>query len=185
VTAPTAPPNAGDCWAAEDAGTLGVIRAVAAALRRRDPAAAQTTPAPTPTATPPVASPPSSSGVTTQPIEGGLAIRIAETVLFDGDSAQLRPDASVLIASVAQQLRQAGPGTVDVQGHAADVGPGDGLQLSTQRADAVAGVLRIHLAGTALTIQASGLGESQPVAPNDTEENRSRNRRVEIIYQAQ
>jgi outer membrane protein OmpA-like peptidoglycan-associated protein len=71
-----------------------------------------------------------------------------------------------------------------VLGHTADVGPGDGSELSQRRADAVADVLLAALAGLPLTVEAKGLGESQPVAPNDTEENRSRNRRVEIVYAA-
>ena len=121
------------------------------------------------------------SGVASVPVAGGQAIRISETVLFDGDSAQLRPEAAQLIAIIADQLRQAGPANVSVRGHAADVGPGDGIALSQQRADAVAEVLRTYLADAPITVEATGLGETQPVVPNDSEPNRSQNRRVEIV----
>jgi outer membrane protein OmpA-like peptidoglycan-associated protein len=115
-------------------------------------------------------------------VPGGVAVRVSETVLFDGNSARLRPGAVELIRSIAAQLRKARPSSVEVLGHTADVGPGDGSELSQRRADAVADVLVGALAGLSLTVKAKGLGESQPVAPNDTEQNRSRNRRVEIIY---
>ncbi len=121
------------------------------------------------------------SGVASIPVVGGQAIRISETVLFDRDSAQLRPEAAQLIATIADQLRQSGPGRVSVRGHAADVGPGDGIALSQQRADAVADVLRSYLADAPITVEATGLGETQPVVPNDSEQNRSQNRRVEIV----
>ncbi len=73
------------------------------------------------------------------------------------------------------------PASVSVRGHAADVGPGDGIALSQQRADAVAEVLRTYLADAPITVEATGLGETQPVVPNDSEPNRSQNRRVEIV----
>jgi outer membrane protein OmpA-like peptidoglycan-associated protein len=132
------------------------------------------------TGPPPFAATP--PGVTAVPVPGGVAVRVSETVLFDGNSARLRPGAVQLIKSIAAQLRRARPSKVDVLGHTADVGPGDGSELSQRRADAVADVLLDALAGLPLTVKAKGLGESQPVAPNDTEQNRSRNRRVEIIY---
>ena len=128
---------------------------------------------------PSAATPP---GVVTVPVPGGTALRISETVLFDGNSARLRPSAVQLIESIAAQLRNAGPGRIDVLGHTADVGPGEGSELSQRRADAVAEVLRASLAGSPLMVKAKGLGESQPVAPNNTEENRSKNRRVEIVH---
>ena len=121
------------------------------------------------------------SGVASVPVAGGQAIRISETVLFDGDSAQLQPEAAQLIGTIADQLRQSGPARVSVRGHAADVGPGDGIALSQKRAEAVAEVLRTYLTDAPITVEATGLGETQPVVPNDSEQNRSQNRRVEIV----
>ena len=52
-------------------------------------------------------------------------------------------------------------------------------ELSQARADAVKKLLDIRLADK-FRVRAEGKGEADPVAPNDTAENRARNRRVEI-----
>ena len=68
-----------------------------------------------------------------------------------------------------------------IQGHTADVGDKKSqLELSLKRAQAVAdyfvrkGVLK------ASQLVTEGKGGTMPVAPNDTDENRAKNRRVEI-----
>ena len=53
--------------------------------------------------------------------------------------------------------------------------------LSQGRADAVKEILTKYVTDGATRIRSEGRGETNPVAPNDTAENRAKNRRVEII----
>jgi hypothetical protein len=87
----------------------------------------------------------------------GHGKRLGDVVVgaeVEGNSARLRPGAVQLIRSIAAQLRKARPSRVDVLGHTAHVGPGDGSELSQRRTDAVADVLLTALAGLPLTVKA-------------------------------
>jgi outer membrane protein OmpA-like peptidoglycan-associated protein len=108
---------------------------------------------------------------------------LSSTLLFAGNSAVLRPDAQAGIVAVGQEIRRHGHGEVTVTGYASDDGGHqDALQLSRDRARVVAEVLRGALSGTTITVTDRGLGGANPVAPNTTEANRARNRRVEVSY---
>jgi OOP family OmpA-OmpF porin len=71
--------------------------------------------------------------------------------------------------------------TLLVVGHTADVGsPGSQQALSVDRAQAI--VDKLKAAGIPpSSLLYEGRGGREPVAPNDTEANKARNRRVEII----
>lgn len=72
--------------------------------------------------------------------------------------------------------------TVNIQlsGHTDNTGPAyRNLHLSQQRVDAIKNYL-LKKGISASRIRTRGYGEQRPIAPNDTEENRSKNRRVEV-----
>jgi OOP family OmpA-OmpF porin len=99
------------------------------------------------------------------------------------------PDSAVLTAAGTQSVQQigvlllAGPQdtAIEVNGHVAAVeSPSDGQTLSQERADAVKEQLAAQ--GVAIGgITATGFGDTDPVATNDTPEGQALNRRVEII----
>ena len=98
---------------------------------------------------------------------------------FATGSAAIPADAQDLIAKAASVLKAAPKGTViEVGGHTDNVGdPAANLTLSQERADAVRQALIASGAnGAALT--AKGYGDARPVASNDTEYGRFRNRRI-------
>jgi OOP family OmpA-OmpF porin len=116
-------------------------------------------------------------------IEASAPPTIRLPIFFEFNSAQLKPEASELLDKVSAALASGELETFrfSIEGHTDDVGsPEYNASLSAQRAKAVEnyllakGVPRNRL-GTI------GHGESEPVAPNDDEQGRSRNRRVEII----
>ena len=68
-----------------------------------------------------------------------------------------------------------------LSGHTDNVGSEEfNLKLSTKRAEAVKDYL-INKGIAAERITAKGFGETMPIAPNDTEQNRALNRRVEFF----
>lgn len=102
-------------------------------------------------------------------------------VLFAFDSSSILPAFQPLVDSIARVIQQRGYDTLEVRGHTDDRGPAVyNLQLSLRRAEAVADRL-IRQGCAAERIRVSGLGEAEPLLPNTQEENRRRNRRVEII----
>ncbi|HEY6840605.1 MAG TPA: OmpA family protein, partial [Chthoniobacterales bacterium] len=69
-------------------------------------------------------------------------------------------------------------------GHTDNKGPLDyNLSLSERRANAVVARLSSRYGISADRLVARGLGQLAPVASNDTEEGRSKNRRVEMVQQ--
>jgi outer membrane protein OmpA-like peptidoglycan-associated protein len=74
-------------------------------------------------------------------------------------------------------------GSVDVIGYSDNVGAeGYNLTLSVKRAQAVAEALTKAGMGEKFKVTSNGLGIANPVADNSTEEGRTKNRRVEIIF---
>jgi outer membrane protein OmpA-like peptidoglycan-associated protein len=109
-------------------------------------------------------------------------ITYAADVLFDFDRSDLNSDARRLIGELADELTELGPRTVTIHGHTDDVGePTYNQRLSERRAEAVRTHLAVRL-DDEFRLEAAGYGEARPVAPNDTDEGRARNRRVVISY---
>src|ERR1051325_2227267 len=102
-------------------------------------------------------------------------------VLFDTAKYSLRPLAREKLARVAG-IVSGHPGLrLDVEGHTDSVGGDDYNQrLSEQRGAAVRDYLTQE-GMPAASVTAKGLGETQPVATNDTAKGRQQNRRVELV----
>lgn len=112
--------------------------------------------------------------------DGGLTISI-ENIQFKPDSAILLDSEKVKIQKLADILRRFPDNDLMVSGHTALAGTaGTRLQLSQERARAVAEYLVQLGVRSAHQIFTQGFGAEKPVAPNTTEEGKARNRRVEI-----
>ena len=119
----------------------------------------------------------------TERADGSITTALSGTVLFERDSAVLRPDARNTVGDLASSLSRAQGGTLELVGYTDNLGSAArGRELSAQRARAVAAIFRDRLADTGIKVSATGRGEADPVAPNDSEANRAKNRRVEVIY---
>ncbi|MGG5821622.1 OmpA family protein [Falsiroseomonas sp. HW251] len=115
-------------------------------------------------------------------------LTLRNDVLFDFDKAELRPEAAEALNRVAAIIRERKPSSVSIVGHTDSVGSDSYNQaLSERRARSVEQWLEAHEQGLP-PMQASGRGESDPVAPNtiegrDNPEGRQRNRRVDVLLQ--
>ncbi|HEX9578068.1 MAG TPA: OmpA family protein, partial [Myxococcales bacterium] len=95
----------------------------------------------------------------------------------------LRPEASSVVKEIANLLKKDPPLRLYVVGHTDSQGKyKDNLTVSKKRA--VWMVKELAKQGVATNrLQADGVGPLAPVATNDTDEGRSRNRRVELVKQ--
>jgi len=102
-------------------------------------------------------------------------------VLFDKNSAVLKPAAKEALIGFSGRLAGI-RNEILVEGHTDTSGtPAYNLALSQRRADSVAKLLVDVLGVDPARITAKGYGIEHPAFPNDTEANRIKNRRVEII----
>lgn len=112
-----------------------------------------------------------------------VTIRLPGSVLFDFDSAQIRPDAERTLAEVAEVIKGYAKRPARVEGHTDSVASDDYNQkLSERRAAAVQAWL-VGKGVEAARLTPRGFGEGKPVADNGTAEGRQRNRRVEVIIE--
>ncbi|HHH46290.1 MAG TPA: OmpA family protein [Thiotrichales bacterium] len=110
----------------------------------------------------------------------GLKVTLAEAILFDFGKWSLRPESLPVLEKLAR-LARLRKGPVRMEGHTDDVG--------SERFNQVLSELRAHVVALALArlgvdpkrLQPRGFGETRPLAPNDSDANRARNRRVEVI----
>jgi chemotaxis protein MotB len=121
--------------------------------------------------------------------ERGLIIRFMDRVLFDPGKAELKPEAREILDTVAEILQrdEFKDKAIKVEGHAdtTPVSPKDGFptnwELSTARATNVLRYLVEQRGIEGERISASGYSYYRPIAPNDTKENKAKNRRVDIV----
>lgn len=105
-------------------------------------------------------------------------------ILFETGKADLKPESSAAIAEVAKLLKSDAALRLFVVGHTDNVGAVDAnMKLSQDRAQAVVGAL-VKTHGIAVArLKAFGNGPYAPVASNDADEGRAKNRRVELVKQ--
>ena len=117
-----------------------------------------------------------------------LGCPVAEEVMlsidrlqFAFDSAQLNADARRALDAALSVIRSHASVKLDVVGHTDATGPDDyNLRLSQRRAQAAVD----YLVGRGIDreqLRAVGRGESDPIASNDSEDGRERNRRVDLV----
>ncbi len=110
----------------------------------------------------------------------GIKITFDSGLLFDVDKSDLRPQAKTNIESLAKILNKYPDTNILVEGDTDNSGSDEyNLKLSERRAQAVANYL-MGLGVTGSRISNVGLGESNPIASNDSDYGRQQNRRVEV-----
>jgi OOP family OmpA-OmpF porin len=101
-------------------------------------------------------------------------------LLFGFDRYEIRPEAEPLLEEIVTVMKQNSGINVEIQGHTCNIGAADYNQkLSENRANAVMDYLVRH-GVPSHRLTAKGYGLDRPVASNDTEEGRAKNRRVEL-----
>ena len=113
-----------------------------------------------------------------------IIIRIRENGAFPSGSAYLQNQFKPIIRKVASLLNDI-PGEITISGHTDDINVTNELfsnnwDLSSKRAVAVATEMLTAPGFDKDRIQITGHADTRPLVPNDTQQNRRRNRRVEI-----
>lgn len=131
----------------------------------------------------------SKGNITIQQVRDQLTINMVDRVLFDSGQAQVKPAGVKVLKQVGDVLNKISDKQIRIEGHTDNVPISTKLQdkfktnweLSTARATNVVrylidqgGVGRQHMS-------AVGYAETRPIAPNETEQGRSANRRIEIV----
>jgi outer membrane protein OmpA-like peptidoglycan-associated protein len=112
--------------------------------------------------------------------EDSLLVTMPEAVLFDVNSAALKPQSQDALSQVANVMVTYPDSSILVKGHTDSTGSEKYNQdLSERRAKAVQNYL-IAKGVSDSRITAIGFGKTMPVASNDTLDGREKNRRVEI-----
>lgn len=110
----------------------------------------------------------------------GITITL-ENIQFEPDSARLMPAEKEKITTIAALLERYPDKELLITGHTALAGTAAARKaLSEERAEAVARFLVEMGVRNDYNVYTRGMGAEQPVAPNDSERNRAKNRRVEI-----
>jgi OOP family OmpA-OmpF porin len=105
-------------------------------------------------------------------------------IYFDTGKSAIKPESAQAIGEIAKLLKGDAGLKVFVVGHTDSVGGVDSnLKLSQSRADAVVQALAREHGIAASRLRAFGVGPFAPVASNDSDEGRGKNRRVELVKQ--
>jgi chemotaxis protein MotB len=126
--------------------------------------------------------------VTISELKGKLTVNLVESVLFDSGKAEVKPNGLVVLQKVIDILKNIKDKAIRIEGHTDNVPIVGALsrkyptnwELSAARAINVARYLQQQGIDPAL-LAAVGYGEYKPVATNDTDEARAKNRRIEIV----
>ncbi len=103
-------------------------------------------------------------------------------ILFSTGSAAIRPESTPTLQDIARTLKQHPDLRLGIEGHTDAVGAeSENQALSQRRAEAVKQYLVDEHGVDPARLEATGKGESEPVASNDTPAGRQSNRRVELV----
>ena len=131
----------------------------------------------------------SKGNITIQQVRDRLTINMVDRVLFDSGQAQVKPAGMKVLKQVGDVLNQISDKQIRIEGHTDNVPISSKLQdrfktnweLSTARATTVVRYLIDQGGVDRQYLSAVGYADTHPLAPNDSEEGRSSNRRIEIV----
>ncbi len=111
----------------------------------------------------------------------GWELGLDAKVLFGNNQATLSPESEKTVEKLASDLLHVGLMKVNLDGHTDNYGDvGYNNDLSLRRANTVAAAFA-QAGMPRANIHTRGLGQSQPVASNKTQDGRAQNRRVSVI----
>ncbi len=118
-----------------------------------------------------------------------LSLTMVEKILFDSGSADIKKDGKKVLDRVGGILKQVTDKQINIEGHTDNVPISPRLQqkfptnweLSTARATTVVRYLQEKAGLDPQLLVAGGFAEYRPIEPNDTEERKAKNRRIEIV----
>ncbi len=123
-------------------------------------------------------------GAQVERVAEGIRVTFPSGILFDFDSAELRPASRDNLQKLAKTLNEYPETIIRVEGHTDSVGEPDYNQrLSERRAQSVTDYL-VSLDVDRSRLESLGYGESQPITSNSSEAGRQQNRRVEMAVVA-
>jgi len=112
--------------------------------------------------------------------ESGVVVTLGD-VLFQSGETRLRDEAMASLVEVVDLLQSEPDKNIRIEGHTDATGDAEtNLEISAKRANAVLDAL-VSLGVDPERFTATGMGEDFPIASNDTEEGRAKNRRVDVI----
>ena len=106
---------------------------------------------------------------------------VLKGVNFDTAKATIRPESHDLLDTVYEFMKHKKKARVEISGHTDNVGkPKANKTLSADRAQACrAYLINKGIGGDRMTTV--GYGDERPMVPNDSDENRQKNRRIEVV----
>ncbi len=105
-------------------------------------------------------------------------------IYFDTGKSNIKPESDPSLSEIAKMLQANTNLKVYVVGHTDNVGSFDNnLKLSKDRADSVVKELISKYSINSSRLQPFGVGPTSPVASNQTDDGRAKNRRVELVAQ--
>ncbi|KPK97208.1 MAG: hypothetical protein AMJ95_10290 [Omnitrophica WOR_2 bacterium SM23_72] len=127
--------------------------------------------------------------ITITQLRGKLKVNMLDEILFDSGKTTIKSQGVEVLKRVGSILLTVKDRAINIEGHTDNVPIGAELskkyptnwELSAARATNVARYLQEKIGMNPRLLSATGYGEYQPVAPNKTQEGRSRNRRIEIV----
>jgi len=127
--------------------------------------------------------------ITITQLKDKLSLTMVEKVLFDSGSADIKKDGKKVLDRVGEILKQVTDKQINIEGHTDNVSISPRLQqrfstnweLSTARATTVLRYLQEKAGLDPRLLVAGGFAGYRPVEPNDTEERKAKNRRIEIV----
>lgn len=127
--------------------------------------------------------------ITITQLKGKLKVNMLDEILFDSGKTTIKPEGVEVLERVGEILLNVKDRAINVEGYTDNVPIGPELarryptnwELSAARATNVARYLQEKIGIDPTLLSATGYGEYQPVASNEDEEGRARNRRIEIV----
>ena len=123
-------------------------------------------------------------GAVVERVGEGIPVTFDSGLLFDFDSDVVRTEARINLRNLAASLDKYPGSDLLIAGHTDSVGT-DAYNLALSQRRSEAAVAYLSSQGVSRSRMTSrGLGETEPVAPNDSDAGRSKNRRVEVAIYA-
>jgi chemotaxis protein MotB len=122
-------------------------------------------------------------------MQNKLTMTMVDKILFPSGSAEVSKEGKLVLDKVVPVLREVKGKRIQVEGHTDNVRIYSAIkekyptnwELSTGRATQVVRYLQEQGGIDPKVLSATGYAEYQPVAPNDSDENKAKNRRIEIV----